>query len=265
MTEHSPLRILERFVLPTVVGGLVVALVIIARDRLQDTSRFVVDPAWVQVLQAPGWMAPELADQVAVEVASALDGPARLMEGEGLQRWRADLERASPWIAAVPAVSPRFPHQADLELVVRRPVLDLGDGRLVSSDGAVVRAAPEAIEPRPIRFGGALAGHRGGVDDEVLSAAAVLGDLLPLRPELQGLGLKLSEALVDREGVVVLRTDGGVLLEWGRPNRGPQAAYDIPPRGRLENLRQVLETHPGLGGVSRVTLWLDRPTVVPGP
>ncbi len=265
MTEQSPLRILERFVLPAVVGILVVTLMIIARDRLQDTARFVVDPAWVQVLDAPDWMSPDLADQVAIEVAAALDGPARLMEAEGLGRWRENLAVSSAWVAAVPTVSPRFPYQADVELVLRRPVLDLGDGRLVAADGAVMWARPEAIEPRPVRFGGARVGHAGAVDADVLECAAALGDLMPLRPELEGMGLKLSEAHLNGDGVVVLRTAGGVLLEWGRPSRGPMAAYDIPPSGRLENLRQVLDSHPGLGGLARVTLWLDRPTVVPGP
>jgi len=71
---------------------------------------------------------------------------------------------------------------------------------------------------------------------------------------------------LDGEGLVVFTTDTGVRLQWGRSVGGSRfAAYDLPPAGRVANLRQVLEDYPGLEGVAEVKLWYDRPQVVPGP
>ena len=80
------------------------------------------------------------------------------------------------------------------------------------------------------------------------------------------MGVTLTGIRVGADDLVLLHTDTGVELEWGRSSRQRHlAAYDIPPRGRLDNLADVLAVRPGLAGVARVELWLDRPKVHPGP
>lgn len=258
--------IIERVILPVLLVAGLVALVWAARNRMADSPRFLVDPAQVDVTARPAWLSEPAAHRVAAEVAASLGGPARLLDAEQLQAWRERLAAGSSWVDAVPRVSPRFPYQADVRLVLRRPVLTLSDGRLVTADGVVLHGDPAHVTPRPVPYTGPAVGPRGELDPAVLECAAAMGDLIPWRDELQDLGVDLAGIGVGADDLVVLRTAGGVELEWGRSSlRRHLAAYDIPPRGRLDNLRDVLALRPGLAGVARVELWLDRPKVHPGP
>ena len=249
----------ERLLLPVVMVGLLAILVVVAHRALAETPRFQVDPGWVAVAGHPDWLSAAEADRIAVEVASRLEGPLEVLDRTSLETWKSQAVAASPWVLEVIEVEARFPYQADLQLVLRRPVVELSDGRLLTADGVVLNGASEQIWPLPVRYAGSIA------DEAVIECAAAAGDLLPFRAEVDEL-VAIAHVSVDAEGLVVFTTASGARLQWGRSVGSSRfAAYDLPPASRVANLREVVERYPGLVGVAEVKLWYDRPQVVEGP
>ncbi len=260
MGETRAQTVFERVVLPVLMVAGVLALVLAARNALARSPRFVVDPAAVEVMARPAWLSDASAQAVAAELAVVLGGPASLLGREELAGWAAQLQSGSAWVAAVEAVESRFPFQADVRVVLRRPVLALPGGWLVTAEGHVVAGDPAGVEPAPLFC------RRETPDAGALECAAAAGDILPLRAELDALGLEIAEVELGGEGLVAFVTASGVRIEWGRSSRASAfSQFDLPPAGRLANLRDVLTRHPGLRGVAEVKLWYDRPQVTPGP
>jgi hypothetical protein len=253
--------ILEKAVLPLVMLGLVLTLAVVARNAMARSDRFQVDPGWVSVQALPAWLAEEEAERLALDIAAGLEGPVELMDREELDLWKRQALAASPWVASVTEVAGRFPYQADVRLRLRRPVMSLDDGRLVTRDGVRLSGvSASGVWPPPIAYAGQPR------DEAVAECAAAAHDLLPFRDELDRLGVVLKHASLDGQGMVTFITPGGVRIQWGRSSRASRfAAYDLPAAGRVANLRDVLDHHPRLGGLSEVHLWYDRPHVVPGP
>ncbi len=238
---------------------LVAALLVVAwraRLTLRDEPAFVVDPSRWQLVGRPAWLPEAAAAGVAADVSAHVAGGASLLAEDDLQRLSAAVRAASPWIAAVDRVEPRWPAQAELRVRLRRPVLAVDGDIMVAADGRVLGLGPVDLVPEPLAYAGP------GVDADVLECAAAAGEVLPFRGALLELGVSLAAVAPEADGTVVFVTDQGVELAWGRTLRRTRLAYlDLPAAARIENLRQVLVDFPRLDGVRRVRLWTDRPEV----
>jgi len=259
-SSDAPLRTRAgALALPVLVAAGIAVLCVLAHRRMAASARYVVDPRQLALLEHPAWMSEALARRVGAEMAAALGGPTTLLGDRALAGWRARLAAASPWIAGVELVRPRFPAQADVRVAVERPVLRLGDDVLVAGDGRVLGPGRVHLEPPLVRYSGAM-------DERALrECAAAAAELRPWMRELQAAGVLVVAVARDWEGLVVFETDRGVELDWGRARASVAAAgFDLPAEAKIENLHEVLARYPGLSRVRRVRLWLDRPEVVPG-
>ena len=237
------------------------ALVRVSADAADLDPAFAVDPAAVAVLEHPAWMSPELAGELASQI-SARTEPLSLLAPEGLSTWIARLAHSSAWIDAVQAASPLHPGQIEVRLILARPVLDLGDGGLVSADGRLLGPGPVALDPVPLSFWDAGARDVSAIAE----AAAAAAQLLPFRPQLEREELGVERVGVEAGGLVVFVTREGVLLEWGRSARATAfSEVDLPPAARVAGLLEVAARRPGLLGVARVVLWKERPDVLLRP
>jgi hypothetical protein len=248
-------------VLPALLLVGVLVLIVMARKTLEQAPRFVVDPSVCSVVARPAWVSEQLARSVALAVATGLGQHASLLDGEGLQRWADVLTDpsggVSPWIESVERLEPRFPHQADLRLRFRRPVLEVDGGIFVAASGHVLGPGPVAVTPQPLRYAGK---H---LDEDYRECAAAAGELVPFRAELEEQGVRVASVGIGEDGTVVFFTDMGAELSWGRSARKSAFSHlDLPPSERIGNLRQVLLDFPGLTGLRRVQLWTDRPVTV---
>lgn len=238
-----------------VAGLLVVALR--ARTELSREPAFTVDPSRVTLVGRPAWMPEDVAGALAADVSAHVAAGASLLSEAELASLARTVGAASPWIAGVVRVEPRWPAQAEIRLRLRRPVLKVGDV-LVAADGRPLGLGPIALDPPPLACDSSRL--RG---EDLLECAAAAAAILPYRAELAGKGVKLASVAPGSEDSVSFMTEAGVELAWGRsPRRSPLAYLDLPVDGRLANLRLVLADHPGLEGLRRVQLWTDRPVVV---
>jgi len=245
---------------PVLVPVLLLAIVLVvawrSRQTLEHAPAFTVDPSRWQLTGRPAWMPESVAALVAADVAAHVAGGASLLNEDDLQRLSESVRAASPWIAGVERVEPRWPAQAELRLRLRKPVLAVEGDILVAADGRVLGLGPVDLVPEPLAYSGR------GADADVLECAAAAGEVLPYRGVLQDLGVHLASASLGSDGTVVFLTDGGVELAWGRTLRRSRLAYlDLPAEARIDNLREVLTDFPHLDGVRRVQLWTDRPVV----
>ncbi len=244
------------WLLPAVMVAGVAVLVLQARDALERTPRFMVDPATCAVSTRPAWLSDELARFIAASVARGLRKRASLLDVHDLEDWADTLAGCSPWIESVESLSPRFPGQAVVRLRLRRPVLAVDGSILVAASGHVLGLGTVALEPAPLDYAGR---H---LDEDYRECAAAAGEIAGFRAELDVLGVRLAGVGIGPDDTVVFTTDGGVELSWGRSARKSASSHlDLPPEARLANLRQVLVDFPRLRGVRRVQLWTDRPVV----
>ena len=259
MTSTPGGRLFERLrpiLLPAAIVAAVVVLLIRARDALERTPRFTVDPSACSVTQRPPWVSDELARFIAFSVSRGLGKRASLLDTADLQSWAVALAEASPWIESVEGLSPRFPAQADVRVHLRRPVLTVDGDILVAASGHVLGPGPVSIDPPPLAYAGR---H---LDADYRECAAAAGELVGHREELRNLGVRVMRVGIGADDTVVFTTDTGAELSWGRSARKSPLSYlDLPPEARLANLRQVLVDFPALKGVRRVQLWTDRPVV----
>lgn len=250
-------------VLPGVIVLGVLVLLLRARGALASSPRFVVDPSACGVVSQPDWVSDALADNLARQVSRGLGAQASLLKGHDLRRWSETLVELSPWIEAVELIQPRFPHQADVRLRLRRPVLAVEGEILVAATGQVLGPGPVDLSPAPLAYAGRE------LDEDVRECAAAAAEILPFREELAGLGVRLiSVGIAASAGTtsvetVCFRTDTDVEVNWGRTRRKSEfSQLDLPYTARVENLKQVLLEHPGLRGVRSLQVWTDRPVVV---
>lgn len=245
--------------LPVLVIAGVVLLCVAAHRAMRGSTRYAVDPRHLALLEHPAWMSETLAERVSAEMAAALAGPATLLDREQLDDWRGRLQAASPWIADVEFVRPRFPAQADVRVAVQPPALALDGGMLVAHDGRVLGPGRVHVDPPLLRY-------QGAPEAEALRACAQAAtEIRPWMRSLQDEGVVLVSVERDWEGTVLFRTDRGVELDWGRARASAvSAGFDLPVDAKVANLHDVLARYPGLARVRRVRLWLDRPEVVPG-
>lgn len=254
---------LRPLVLPVVILLGVLALLIRARGELHSSPRFVVDPLACGVVSQPDWATDALADSLARQVSRGLGEHASLLDGHDLRRWSETLLELSPWIEAVELIEPRFPHQADVRLRLRRPVMAVEGEILVAATGQVLGPGPVDLSPPPLAYAGRE------LDEDVRECAAAAAEILPFRDELAALGVRLATVGIADPSpatsveTVAFRTDSGVELSWGRTRRKSEfSQLDLPYASRVDNLKQVLLEHPGLRGLRSVQLWTDRPVVV---
>jgi hypothetical protein len=247
-------------VLTVLATAAVVLLAWIAGDAAASSSKFSVRPDRVAVLQRPAWMGAETARAIAAELSGGLPGPVSLSDSGALAAWHTRLDRISPWVEVVLGLSPSFPGRAEARLRLRRPVLSLPNGEWVSADGSVLGQGQVQLEPAPLRLIGPM-----GLD-EIAECAQGAAEIAPWRAKLAEQALELVTVRLSAEQRVVFTTTDGVAIEWGRPARQSEfAAVDLPAATRIANLLEVAEGRPGLIGVERVVLWLDRPEVHPIP
>jgi hypothetical protein len=256
MPDDRPARSAWPLIVPLV---LVAALLVVAwraRHSLQHEPAFTVDPSRWQLAGRPAWMPEDVAADVAASVSTHVAGGASLLREDDLQRLSEAVSAASPWIAAVERIEPRWPAQAELRLRVHRPVLAVDGDILLAADGRVLGLGRVDLEPGPLAYRG------DDLDADVVECAAAAAEVLPFRGPLLDLGVRLDAVKLLDDGTVAFVTDGEVELSWGRSRRRSRLAYlDLPAAARIENLRQVLADFPGLAGVGRVRLWTDRPEV----
>lgn len=219
---------------------------------------FVVDPRTVEVLGTPDWMAPGLAAELAVGMASAATRRANLLDGGSLRPWAEGLAGSSPWVESLVAVEPRFPGQVELRLTVARPAVVFPDGRYVAADGRVLGPGDARLHPAPLQL--IPRSHQAWDGEGLAECAAAAVDLAPFRQALVREELAVSRVGLDGAGLVYFLTDGGVVLEWGRSSRNrAHVATDLSPGQRVASLMELASRRPGLFGVERVVLWKDRP------
>ncbi len=233
------------------------ALVVLrARQQLQREPEFTVDPSRVQLVGRPAWMPEAVAAGLATGIAAHVAGSASLLREDELKWLSAAVLASSPWIEAVEQVEPRWPGQAEIRVRLRQPVLAVEGDILLAADGRVLGFGPLALAPAPLQLAGPPR------DEAVLDCAAASDEVRPFRPALEDAGVRLVSVRPDLNDTLTFITDAGVELCWGRARRASRLAYlDIAPVQRIEHLRQVLIDFPGLQGVRRVELWLDRPQV----
>jgi hypothetical protein len=249
--------------LPGVIVLAVLVLLLRARGVLQSSPRFVVDPSVCGVVSQPEWVSDALADSLARQVSRGLGAQASLLDGNDLRRWGETLVELSPWIEEVELIEPRFPHQTDVKLRLRRPVLAVEGEILVAASGLVLGPGPVDLYPAPLAYTGRE------LDEDVRECAAAAAEIEPFRGELASLGVRLvSVGIAAPTGTtnvetVFFRTDTDVDVNWGRTRRRSEfSQLDLPYTARIENLKQVLLEHPGLRGVRSLQVWTDRPVVV---
>ncbi|MFT7464518.1 MAG: hypothetical protein ACI9EF_002874 [Pseudohongiellaceae bacterium] len=229
-------------------------LVWVADEAAKSSPRFFVRPDKVSVLARPSWLGEATAQAIAGDLSAGLPGPVSIRDSAALGAWRTRLDRLSPWVSVVLSLSPRFPGRAEAELQLRRPVLLLPNGEWVAADGSVLGHGEVHLDPPALVMGGAM-----GLD-EIAECAAAAAEVAPWRAELTAQEIDLISVRLSQEQRVLFETASGVDIEWGRSAlKSDFSAVDLPVAARVSGLLEMAEARPGLIGVDRVVLWLDRP------
>lgn len=249
--------LLRGLVATLVVGGLLALM--FGADRWRTSNpRFRVDPGAIAIEALPAWADDELAVTIARCLGVGLGPPASLATDDDLAVWRAALA-ADPWVEQVVDARGVFPYRAQVELVLRRPVIDVG-GVLWSADGVPLGEGTTTVEPVPLVY-------QGQADEAaVLECAAAADEVRPYRLELLAAGVRLVAVGLDSDGFVVFVTDNGAEIGWGRSTRyHPMARHDWPISGRIEHIAEALALDPGLERTARIDVYLDRLRIRPRP
>jgi len=215
-------RLLDSKLFWFVCGVLTVASVAsIVHRQLRRDPRFLARPEFAGA-RVPGWADRRVLDPV-MERLDAL-GPVSLLDPDFEEKIRGALD-GCPVLAGVPAVRRRWPRGYSVRVVFRRP------WAVIETDGARIPVTAEGLrlpeENYDLRGLYVVKGVLGPppepgrpFDSEALrDGLATLRQLAPHLPRLQPLGIHavdVTEAGSPRGGVV-LRTDRGIPVRWGRP------------------------------------------------
>ncbi len=235
-------------------------LIWVADEAAGSSSRFTVRPDRVTVLGRPPWLGEVTARAIAADLSAGLPGPVSLRDPGALSAWRARLDRLSPWVSVVLDLNPQFPGRAEVRLEVRRPVMVLLNGDWVGPRGTIMGQGEVRLDPAPLVMMGALS------LEDIAECAAAAAEVLPWRAELAAQEIDLISVQLTAEQRVLFTTASGVEIEWGRSAMKSEfSAVDLPVEARIAQLLEVAEQRPGLIGVARVVLWLDRPELLMVP
>jgi cell division septal protein FtsQ len=240
---------------------------------------FVVDPAAAVAHSPAPWLDRD--DLESIREDSGLLGRRFSFFTPGLDRIFEEAYESSPWVRRVTGVRLVYPNRVYVALEVRRPVcavpwrsrgLLLVDENGVRLPGVRSRPPPGLSKPfprllgvtgRPVAPGEVWSG-------QVCEGAAVALDLTGM-PEALKRAVPIAAIDVgnvggrkDRvESEIVLVTDSGVRIEWGRSRRSPLGDLDPPVTDKFLRLEQALRAYPGLRGVGTVKLQYDALYTIP--
>ncbi len=269
--------------LTVLVTSLLLLVTALVKDRLASSPRYAVTNLRLQVDHLP----PLLRDRTeALGLDEAiLRAPVSIFD-EGLTVQAVDHFSGRPWVKRVAGLTRRFPDRVEVALEVRTPLAIVAEGaeRLAVDDEGVVLEHDSPLRPPEvprIRTPGAPYtrvpndGQAFRKDDPPRAAVCEALELLRFlrdysgHPALATFRIEevvVGEARAHREAGasdLVLRLDTGVEIFWGRSPLSPLQDLEPKKLKKLENLLLVLESYPGLLGVKRVDLTLDRPEVIP--
>jgi cell division septal protein FtsQ len=241
--------------------------------RTSAHPRFSVDPLRCRVSSPSPWLTPE--DLESIRSDSGLLGARFSIFTPGLaDRFARGYER-SAWVRRAVVTRRRYPNRVDVHLEIRKPVaaarLEDGTYVLVDEEGIRLpgtRGAPKAGPGRPIRLLDGVADptpEPGSVwSEQVREEAAVARTLLDLPEEIAravritAIDLENSGGRVDpARAEILLVTQGGTVIEWGRSRVSPRAALEPAAQAKFEKLRRALRVYPALSGLSRLKLQFD--------
>lgn len=196
-----------------------------------------------------------------------------------------DAVRGNPWVRGIASVKREFPNSAVVSLDIRKPIawVDVkGRYQLVDRHGVVLpgryHEATPAPYPMPIIRGGtgqiADVPAYGSVwsDGAVREGIAVAIELyalyaepfasdVPIREiDVSNVGGRLSPS----ESEIVLRTENGVAIEWGRSLLASRRLAEVTTAQKIENLRFLNARRPRLEGLGRVLVRFDDPSEIAG-
>jgi hypothetical protein len=243
----------------------------------------------VRVLERPSWVSDDELEEL-LEGAS-ISGSAGFYDPDLARRLR-DAWGRTPLAASLPRVAREHPNRVRLSLSIRRPVVGVKDWEdeerpIVLLDREAVRWPGRFPERVPARFGARIpiikaydlrefsptppAGHAWR-DERVLQGLAVA---LDLRRELgDDLARRLRIRVINVENVgkegpgvseVVLETEDGMKVEWGRSSGSPRAERDPPVRTKIESLRRAFREPARLPGMRIKVQFGEDPILAPEP
>lgn len=215
-------RLLDSRLFWMLAGMLVVgSIAAMAQRQLRKDPRFIARPVFAGA-RMPAWADRALLDPVRARMEAL--GPISLLEPDFEDRVRGAL-RDCPVLDEVLAVRRHWPRSYSLRVVFRRPcaVVEQGDRRIPVTFDAL--RLPE--EPYDVRRLYVIRGVPGPLpepgeaieSDALFDGIATLRQLAPYLGSLRLLGIRaidVSEAALARGGVV-LQTDCGIPVRWGRP------------------------------------------------
>lgn len=261
---------------PLLTAALSVLILLLVHRRvyayLMHNEEFQVDVRHLAVLHRPEWAGTEM-DKVLVEVAEA-DARLSIFDVDLAEKVNRLFER-NPWVARVEEVRKAFPNRVEVKLLLRRPALAIerkGQFMLVDAEGVRLPGLYSRIPRLPFgvypvlgaREENPAPGQRFDAS-EIRSSLAIAAQL-----DVSGMGKFLRSPVIDVtnfggrrnpvESEIVLWTPERVALEWGR---APEEEYfgELPAEEKIRNLKLVLQSSPGLRGLSVVRLQYHRPYV----
>lgn len=230
----------------------------------------------LEAANLPDW-APQLWKG---EIAKTLQGAESfsVFDHRALDAARTHLA-SLPFVAQVDLVRRVFPRAVGVNLTLRRPIaLVRRAGRVypVDRDGILLPGKPEdakggfafslpVISGRPFAKQPAQWGERWIEDDlqEGLAVAEEIDPILDLHPGFRIVGIDLTNLggkVSPFESEIVLLTDAGTKIFWGRASR-KKPYGELAPEFKRANLQRALDEFPALKGVSELDLRFDRPAI----
>ena len=274
------------FALAVVVGGTAIGYRALA-GHVAETYAVVERPPALVLTNRPAWMADDIAETLAAELAHALPPRGSTLDRDLLVRVE-ELAASDPWVQGVNAVRRARVEGRDTVLVdcdYRTPLAivqsdDGKDFRLVSRDGVLLPPTYTARQARAVVTG----------RDATTNLRVILGVVVP-PPDQVGrvwdaadlrAGLDVAALLHGRPGAgevtavdvgnfgqrrlrwtagpegrkaaqIRLWTRGGQEVYWGRPPASEDLLIEVPPDRKLDNLDAVARAFAGRAW----PLWVD--------
>jgi hypothetical protein len=244
-----------------------------------ESPRFKVYPEMSRCLSRPVWLASSerMTSRIVGEIQEALaQCPSDTIFSEDLEEIIAARAVSSSWVESIQTLERVFPSQYRIELKLRQPtaVFRPRDRSYFIDGNGVVLAAVDQLDfgevstVLPLITGydrsTRLVKGRKALDPKLEEGAWVSREI----GVFDELGIS-SQVKVDRIDVtnfgqgkpddVVLLTDTGVRIFWGRSSMDPRfQTIDPSPREKAEKLKKVLKERPYLAGVETVKLTFDK-------
>ncbi len=254
-----------------------------------------IDPTCVRCTERPRWldMSSPAAGDVLAGIRKALErvGSRSIFDEELIPLTEKAILDECPWVESVVATERAYPSQLKIKVRLRKPAAFFyrrGRKYGVDSDGVVITS-------RPVSGSGAEAQQKKRVNQNLpvirgfdLTPSPRMGEVFPAGALIEGAavadeihlfdtvfgieqgdgGSLITIGTIDVSGYgrgqpddVILLTDQGVRLLWGRSARHFRYdGIDPTPEEKANQLRKVCEIHPGLVGLSEVTLTFDSPS-----